>query len=441
MLPKFILNYFLLFLITTILSSCDTFIGVSEGPPLPGKRISILAKEKKLSAEIGSDLRQILLPPPTPNNSWPQSGGYANHAMHHIKVDSSLEELWSTDIGSGTDDSELLFAPPILAGKTIYTMDAENQIIATNADTGNELWSKELENDEDEHHISGGLAYSEGNLYITTGWGEVICLDSNSGKEKWKKNFGLPMRTPPTIWRGRIFVITVTNKLLVLNSSDGEELWSHQSIDETTTILGGASPAVDNGVVVVAYSSGELAALKVENGQQLWSDVLSSSGGAGSSTKLSAIKARPVIDRGLVFAMSNQNLLVSIDIRTGRRVWTKPFGGIGNPWVAGNLVYVISSSYELVALSRKTGNIYWVKTLNDFYKTKKQHKNLIWTGPILVSDRLLVANTKGHILSISPYSGEILGNIKLSDGLTVPPIAALNTVYFLTEDADLIAYR
>ena len=179
----------------------------------------------------------------------------------------------------------------------------------------------------------------------------------------------------------------------------------------------------------------------MENGQQLWSDVLSSSGGSGSSTKLSAIKARPVIDRGLVFAMSNQNLLVSIDIRTGRRVWTKPFGGIGNPWVAGNLVYVISSSYELVALSRKTGDIYWVKTLNDFYKTKKQHKNLIWTGPILVSDRLLVANTKGHILSVSPYSGEVLGNIKLSDGLTVPPIAALNTVYFLTEDADLIAYR
>ena len=50
-------------------------------------------------------------------------------------------------------------------------------------------------------------------------------------------------------------------------------------------------------------------------------------------------------------------------------------------------------------------------------------------------------STKGHILSISPYSGQILGNIKLSDGLTVPPIAALNTVYFLTEDADLIAYR
>ena len=61
MLPKFILNYFLLFLITTILSSCDTFIGVSEGPPLPGKRISILAKEKKLSAEIESDLREIIV--------------------------------------------------------------------------------------------------------------------------------------------------------------------------------------------------------------------------------------------------------------------------------------------------------------------------------------------------------------------------------------------
>ena len=53
----------------------------------------------------------------------------------------------------------------------------------------------------------------------------------------------------------------------MLSTDDGRKLWSHNGIPETAGLLGGASPAVEGEIVVVAYSSGELFALRVENGR------------------------------------------------------------------------------------------------------------------------------------------------------------------------------
>ena len=42
---------------------------------------------------------------------------------------------------------------------------------------------------------------------------------------------------------------------------------------------------------------------------------------------------------------------------------------------------------------------------------------------------------------MSPYNGEILGRIDLPGPVLIPPVAADGTVYLLTEDAELLAYR
>jgi outer membrane protein assembly factor BamB len=66
---------------------------------------------------------------------------------------------------------------------------------------------------------------------------------------------------------------------------------------------------------------------------------------------------------------------------------------------------------------------------------------ITWTGPILVGDRLLLAGSNGEALAMSPYNGEILGRIELSGPVLIPPVVADGTVFILTENADLLAYR
>ena len=66
---------------------------------------------------------------------------------------------------------------------------------------------------------------------------------------------------------------------------------------------------------------------------------------------------------------------------------------------------------------------------------------IVWSGPVLVSDRLVIVSSTGEAASVSPYTGEILGRIDLPDGALIAPIVADETLYILTDDAELIALK
>ena len=433
-----------LFIVIVISSlwGCDTFLGAVEPPPLPGKRIPILVHDKMLEPDSLTNGKQIVLPAPTSNYSWPQAGGYSNHAMHHIKVKRNITEAWSVNIGSGTDNTEWLIAQPILADGHIYVMDAESEVAAIKASSGKELWRVELTpDDEDDAHIGGGLAYEAGKIYITTGFAELICLDAKTGKVVWRRKFEAPFRTAPTVRSNRVYAVTLTNKLFAIQGTSGLTLWTHSGMEEPTKLLGGASPAVDSGVIVVTYSSGEVFALKVENGKELWTDSLAGGQKTNSATTLATIRGRPIIDRGLVIVISNSGQLAAINLRTGRRIWDRNIGGIESPWVAGDFIFLLTNNSELIALSRREGKIHWVNPLSKWKDLEDRTDRIMWTGPVLVSDRLIVAGSSGEALSISPYNGQTLGKVELPDGVTIGPIVVQDTIYFLSDNADLVAYR
>jgi len=44
-------------------------------------------------------------------------------------------------------------------------------------------------------------------------------------------------------------------------------------------------------------------------------------------------------------------------------------------------------------------------------------------------------------LSLSPYSGAVLGRLDLNSAATLPPALANSTMYLLNDDGDLAAYR
>ncbi|MFP3423243.1 PQQ-binding-like beta-propeller repeat protein, partial [Bacillus sp. SIMBA_161] len=70
-----------------------------------------------------------------------------------------------------------------------------------------------------------------------------------------------------------------------------------------------------------------------------------------------------VIDRDRVFAASNSNRMVSIDMRRGARAWEKDLSSTEMPWLAGQWLFLITRKNELVALDRDRGRIRWVTEL------------------------------------------------------------------------------
>ncbi len=333
--------------------------------------------------------------------------------------------------------------PPIVAEGAVYVLDAELNITAFNAKSGQALWRISLAPDADdpEKGAGGGIAYDNGRLYAASGFGFVKALDAKTGKELWKANLSVPITDAPTVNGGRVYVITQENHLYVLAAADGRVLWDHTGIVESAAIMSGTSPAVAGEFVVAPYSSGELFALRVENGRVAWSDTLTRTGATTPLTAINDIAGRPVIDRGMVFAVSHSGRMVAIDIRTGERVWTNNIAGIQTPWVAGDYVYVVSVDAQLFCLTRKDGRIKWMSQMPHYEDPDSKSDPIYWAGPVLVSDRLLLLSSVGKAVSVSPYTGQILGEVDIPHGAFIAPVVANGMVYILTNDAELVALK
>jgi outer membrane protein assembly factor BamB len=419
----------------------DTYLG-DHKTPLPGQRISVLKLDRTLTADPQLADLQVKLPKPFENPDWPQAGGNSAHVMHHLALGTDPKSAWTVSIGSSAGSYEQLLDNPVIANGRIYTIDRDETVSAFDAATGKRLWDIDLTpDDEDDGLFGGGLAVHGNRLYVTTPFAYLYALDTETGKKIWESKMPGPMRAPPAVSDGRIFAITLDSELVALAEDDGRRLWSYAGESEGAGLLGGTTPAVLGNTVITTDSSGNLFAVRAETGKLLWSDNLAGAARGDSVATMADIRGRPVIDRDMVIAISNSGTLAAIDLRHGDRVWDKDLGGTQEPWVAGDFVFVLDNDDQLLCMNRADGRVKWVQSLPQFENEEERKGPIYWSGPVLAGDRLVVSGSSGHALSLSPYTGEILGQIELPARSHLPPVVAGNTIYFLSDDAELMALR
>src|SRR3546814_13172119 len=83
---------------------------------------------------------RVLLPPPRENESWPEAAGFPDHAMHHLKIPTSVSRVWQADIGSGGSEYRRLLNRPVAADGRVYTLDVDFQVSAFDAASGDRVW-------------------------------------------------------------------------------------------------------------------------------------------------------------------------------------------------------------------------------------------------------------------------------------------------------------
>ncbi len=385
----------------------------------------------------------FIQPPIWENEFWPQAGGYSSHAMQHLAFNQGEpKKLWSTSIGSGSTKQLPLTAQPVVVDEKVFTVDTKGVVRAFDVNGGKELWSREIiKETEKDPVIGGGLAFSSGQLYATNGFNEVLALDPYDGRIVWRTGLTGPARAAPAAVPGKVFVTTLDNRLIALDSSDGKILWDHQGLTASAGLLGSASPASNRDIVVPAYSSGEVYALRIDNGAAAWADNLTPARRTDSITGLTDIRALPVIDKGVVLAMSYADKLAAIDERTGARIWEQPIGGTQTPWVAGNRIFVIDKNMKLYALNRANGAVVWMTELPAFKKPKDNKGPIEWYGPIFAGERLLAFSSEGMAYSFDPVTGQQKSSWKTGGDVVQGPVIAGGRLYLLTTSGTLSAWE
>ena len=245
--------------------------------------------------------------------------------------------------------------------------------------------------------------------------------------------------------------VAVDNTLLTFETATGAPSWTYQALSEPARILGASTPAVSGDTVVAAFSSGELVALRSGNGNDLWNEGLSRGSRTNALSEIRDISGRPTIYRGDVYAVSHAGAFAAIDLRTGAPRWTLPVTSTTTPWPAGDVVYVVSKAGEVICVSRESGQVYWIRDLNDGVDPKKvggvfgfggrPGAKPLWTGPLLASNKLVVASSTGELAVLDAKTGVVDRKMNLGAPVLLEPIAVDGMIYVVTDEAQVIALR
>jgi len=418
----------------------DNWFG-EEKPPIPGKREPVLAATNSL--RIDQNPPKVALPPAVRNAAWPQPCGNPAHLMGHLEAQPVISQAWRAPIGDGGGYRQKVLAQPVVQSGLVYTMDTNARVSAFSLSDGQLRWRVNTRSKEARgNNVGGGLGLADGTLYAVNGLGDVVAMDAATGKQKWRTNLGTPGRSGPTIVAGRVFVVTINDRLVTLDAATGHQLWEYKAVNATTAMLGEPAPAYSDGLVVAGFASGELTALRADTGTVVWTDNLIASGLGAGLLDIFSIRGVPAISGSRVFAVSMGGLAVANDLHSGRRLWEHNVSGLDSPWVAGDWVFLLTVDQTIAAINADDGTVAWVKQLPRWGNPKKQRDPITWFGPLLASDRLVVAGTSKAALAVSPYSGDILGMQKLP-GVACPlqPVIAEGTLLLIAQDGMLTALR
>ncbi len=443
-------------------------LGGSDAPQATateGQRVSVLEFEQQLAPSAALSGRDFFLPGPQPAAAWTQPGGNPENAVEHVAAAADFAIAWRRDIGAASSNTRQIMAPVVADNGRVFVMDGEAGVTAVDSSSGSVAWKVSVKPDEKEFRRSmfdlnpfggsstgggfgGGVAIGAGKVFISSGYRTVTAVDQATGAVLWTTPVDVPVHGAPTVAGSRVYVVDVENQILAFDVNNGQQVWSYRGIPEPARLMRASSPAVTGETVIAPFSSGELVALRASTGQPVWQQELSNTSRTSALSEIRDIAGRPVVSRGVVYAVSHSGLMSAIDVRTGQPKWQLPVAGVNAPLPVGDVVYIVSKAGELTVVNRESGQVYWTRDLNEgrvrqeggFFGFFDRTVRPVWSGPLLASGRLVLTNSDGELVAFDPKTGLQTATLRVGPAF-IAPAAYNGALYVLTDRGQLVSIR
>lgn len=417
---------------------CTLLISCSSKDPILGERESIILSSD-LDEKLVFDKSQVVIDPSKENSEFLQSFMNSNKTYNPIKFSFPSKKIWSVKLGYESGDSLKITSAPVVADGKVFCMDAGGGVYAINQKTGEKIWKISTTLTGKDGQVGGALAYDNGRLIVSSSFSECFLIDAQTGKIIWRIKLPAPCKGDGiTVYDGKAFLSCSNSSLQVIDIGSGKTIWSHTGMLVEASYIGSAGVAVGNGLVFVAYPSGEIYALLLVNGEQVWDAMFSHTSLTNAARAFSHPRACPVLKDNIVYFSSASGQTCAFEATTGNKLWSCNYGSVQTPIVSGNSMFIFSGKSELVCLNIQTGITRWIISLD-----KKNTDIRDWYGQILIDDGLAMLSPNGKLSLVSVYDGIIKKTeyLALSGGVSLNPVISNSMMYILSDDAELSAYK
>jgi outer membrane protein assembly factor BamB len=304
-----------------------------------------------------------------------------------------LTRAWSRSLGGPV-------SYPVIANGmvfvTVANRDKGTTLMALDAATGAERWSKPLEHDDG----WSAPTYDDGRLFVLAGgWGALYSFDPISGTQNWVRAVSRPGAGPPTASGGTVYVSgftswydkddesTADGGVYAIRESDGAIRWRRPVLYGDSS-----SPTLDDRHVYVSYACSQVYALDRATGATAWHVDEGCAGGGGNTSALFdgllwtrtpsghedprvldattgaevgrfPFSQLPAFADGIGY-FARPTGISAVDVKTGRQLWQRPTDPTVTaeifdtpPLIVAGVVYAGTVGGKLYGLDARTGAV------------------------------------------------------------------------------------
>ncbi|MDE0554266.1 MAG: PQQ-binding-like beta-propeller repeat protein [Candidatus Poribacteria bacterium] len=179
--------------------------------------------------------------------------GYDGYQILAVNAETG-SEIWSKQMpypvwGSPSVHEDIVFFG---LGRGNFSESATipaGKVVALNAETGDLVWEHEAED-----AVLTAIAVQEGYVIFGSRDGYVYCLGAMDGKLNWKTDIGGPVVSSPAVTPRVIYAAAKNGYIYALSADSGEMQWEFDTRSVTRNIELYSSPAVANGLLYIGSS-------------------------------------------------------------------------------------------------------------------------------------------------------------------------------------------
>jgi eukaryotic-like serine/threonine-protein kinase len=324
-----------------------------------------------------------------------------------------LELLWEVATQDG------VVSTPVIRDGQVYVGTLVGYLLCLDLASGRELWRYRSIESKDENEFASGFAAPIGiagdKVFAGDDQGVFHVVEAATGRKVWSLETDSEIVGGPTFLEDRVIFGSHDGKLYCLKQADGGQVWTFETqgpVNATPTLAGPYTfiTGCDKPILrVVDTSTGK------QHAEVPLDELL--------------IASAAVADDILYFG-TDSGSVIALDWKNKKRLWTYSVPNReqqihSSPAVSGNMVVIGSRDKHLHAIDRTTGKGLWT------FPTRAK----IDGSPVIVGERVFFGSADKFVYGVSLKDGKEVWKKPVGQGVAGSPAVASNRLVIGTESS------
>jgi len=352
----------------------------------------------------------------TPAPNWPQFRGDARLTGTATTVPpAALSLKWTYEAGESIESSAAI------VDGAVYVGSSKGELLALDLDTGKLRWKYAIGASTSIGESSP--AVSDGTVFVGDLAGTLHAVTADDGKRLWTFATSGEVKSSPVVVDDLVLIGSYDTHLYALDRRTGKLRWKLQTDGPVH-----ATPAVRNGVIYIAGCDERFRAVRATDGKVLFEIPLGSY--TGASTVVDGERAFVGTFDADVFALDLRRKQVAWRYRDPDRQFPFYSSAAFVPTPTGGRIIVGGRDKAIHAIDAASGKAVW----------KHVTRARVDSSPAIAGGRVFVGSSDGKLYVLDAATGEKRWEFDAGDAITASPAIAAGRVVVGAQDGRIYCF-